>query len=283
VTTTPDLWRSAFVDNATTAGTQDSGVVAATADDQFFAVWVDRNLNPDNIIARKFDSFGNPISGDVNLTSNSFLSFDTDQPAAVRLPISGQADGLAVAFTYELPGNPDIYLVKTDAALNRIGNFITIDNSTTPTDHPSTTSFADGSLWVSYTIHNGANNWDINAKRIDAAGNVTTAITLFDPGTDIRVDNSDLATLANGNFVAVFERDESFNSTESDVFFTIKTNAGDNVISPTGVNGATDPGTSESDAHVAALADGGFVVTWTDEEMVNPHTVAVTGIDWHVA
>jgi hypothetical protein len=109
MTTTPDLWRSAFVDNQTTAGLQDSGVVAATADDQFFAVWVDRNLNPDNIIARKFDGFGNPITGDVNLTSNSFLSFNTDQPAAVRLPIAGQADGLAVAFTYELAGNP-IYI-----------------------------------------------------------------------------------------------------------------------------------------------------------------------------
>jgi hypothetical protein len=269
MTTTPDLWRNPFTDNASTAGTQDSGVVAATADDQFFAVWVDRNLNPDNIIARKFDSFGNPISGDVNLTSNSFLSFDTDQPAAVRLPIAGQADGLAVAFTYELPGNPDIYLARTDAALNRIGNFITIDSSTTPTDHPSITSFSNGSVWVAYTVHNGANNWDIDAKLVDAAGNVTTAITLFDPGSDIRADRSDLATLANGNFVAVFERDESFNSPESDVFFTIKTNAGDNVISPTGVNGATDPASSESDAHVAALADGGFVVTWTDEEQAD--------------
>jgi hypothetical protein len=271
MTTTPDLWPTPllFLDNTSRTGDQDSGVVAATADDQFFAVWVDRNLNPDNIIARKFASFANPITGEVNLTSNSFLFFNTDQPAAVRLPIAGQADGLAVAFTYELPGNPDIYLVRTDAALNRIGNFITIDNSTTPTDHPSITSFADGSLWVSYTIHNGANNWDINAKRIDAAGNVTTAITLFDPGSDIRADRSDLATLANGNFVAVFERDESFNSPDSDVFFTIKTNAGDNVISPTGVNGATDPARSESDAHVAALADGGFVVTWTDEEQAD--------------
>jgi hypothetical protein len=99
MTTTPDLWRNPFTDNATTAGLQDSGVVAATADDQFFAVWVDRNLNPDNIIARKFDSFGNPITGDINLTSNSFLVFNTDQPAAVRLPIAGQADGLAVACT----------------------------------------------------------------------------------------------------------------------------------------------------------------------------------------
>jgi hypothetical protein len=264
MTTTPDLWRNPFVDNATTAGLQDSGVVAATADDQFFAVWVDRNLNPDNIIARKFDSFGNPISGDGNLTSNSFLSFDTDQPAAVRLPIAGQADGLAVAFTYELPGNPDIYLARTDAALNRIGNFVTIDNSTTPTDHPSITSFADGSLWVAYTIHNGANNWDINAKRIDPAGNVTTAITLFDPGSDIRADRSDLATLANGNFVAVFQRDESSGSTDNNIFFTITTEAGGTVVAPTPVNGANDTAADEALPHVAALADGGFVVSWFD-------------------
>jgi hypothetical protein len=225
---------------------------------------VDRNLNPDNIIARKFDSFGNPITDDVNLTSNSFLSFDTDQPAAVRLPIAGQADGLAVAFTYELPGNPDIYLARTDAALNRIGNFITIDNSTTPTDHPSITSFADGSLWVSYTIHNGDNNWDINAKRIDPAGNVTTAVTLFDPGSDIRADRSDLATLASGNFVAVFQRGERSGSTNNDIFFTITTEAGGTVVAPTAVNSANDFGADEALPHVAALADGGFVVSWSE-------------------
>jgi hypothetical protein len=191
------------------------------------------------------------------------------------MPIAGQADGLAVAFTYELAGNPDIYLVRTDAALNRIGNFITIDNSTTPTDHPSITSFADGSLWVSYTIHNSATDWDILARRVDANGALVGGpITLFDQND--RSDNSDLATLANGNFVAVFQNEFDGDPTDREIRFTIKTPTGENVVSPTflALSGAADTPGDELAPHVAALADGGFVVTWADSEVPAPPIIS---------
>jgi len=100
MTTTPDLWRTPFIDNTSLTGSQNSGVVAPTNADQFFAVWVDLdNFNGglDSIIARKFDSRGNPITGEVNLIAD--FPSNLDEPAAVRLPIANQADGLAVAFT----------------------------------------------------------------------------------------------------------------------------------------------------------------------------------------
>jgi hypothetical protein len=84
MTTTPDLWRSPFLDNTSLTGDQQDGVVAATASDTFFAVWVDHNLSPDHIIARSFDSLGNPLSGEVDITP--LFVFDTLNPAAVRLP-----------------------------------------------------------------------------------------------------------------------------------------------------------------------------------------------------
>src|SRR5262245_66629413 len=96
MTTTPGLWRSGVTDNTTLAGAQDSGVVAATIDDQFFAVWVDHGVitpGQDVIIARKFDSLGNPLTGEVNLGAT--IVGQLSEPAAVRLPIAGQADGLA--------------------------------------------------------------------------------------------------------------------------------------------------------------------------------------------
>src|SRR5262249_8159667 len=98
MTTTPNLWR-AFTDNATLFGDQESPDVAATAGDQFFAVWVDfTNFNGglQSIVARKFDSLGNPLTGDVLLDPG--FTDETGEAAAVRLPIAGQADGLAVAF-----------------------------------------------------------------------------------------------------------------------------------------------------------------------------------------
>src|SRR5262249_52379421 len=118
MTTTPDLWRSPFTDNTSLTGQQDSGVVAPTAGDQFFAVWVDRtNFGPfpgtDAIIARKFDSLGNPLTGEVAL---HFFGPNEDQPAAVALPIAGQADGLAVALTItsdQLNTFNDVWLLRT--------------------------------------------------------------------------------------------------------------------------------------------------------------------------
>jgi hypothetical protein len=75
MTTTPSLWRSAFTDNANLPGNQFAGVVAPTADNQFFAVWIDAaNFNPglDTIVARKFDSSG-PVAAnpDVPISSRS--------------------------------------------------------------------------------------------------------------------------------------------------------------------------------------------------------------------
>src|SRR5262249_3597491 len=137
---------------------------------------------------------------------------------------------------------------------------IIVDKSDSNEHDPSITSFSNGSLWVAYTQDNGSEH-DILAKRVDLLGNITNSITLF-AEDDVLAEKSDLTTLANGNFVAVFQVGDSG---LRDIFFTIKTNAGDNVVSPTLVVGAGDPGIDESDAHVAALADGGFVATWTDE------------------
>ena len=123
------------------------------------------------------------------------------------------------------------------------------------------TSFADGSLVVSYTIQNSTTDWDILARTVSAAGVVGPVITLFND-TD-QSDLSDLATLKNGNFVAVFESQFLGSPTDLDSFFTIKTENGTNVVSPTTVTGAGSTAT-ETDPHVAALAGGGFVVTWTD-------------------
>src|SRR5262245_43014151 len=127
MTTTPDLWRTPFLDNTSLSGNQDSGVVVPittndTFSTAFFAVWVDRtnfNSGIDTIIGRRFDSQGNPLGGEVNLVAGSVL--DRDEPTAVLLPIAGSNAGLAVAFTvHGGVGGSDIVVVMTGAALNTL-------------------------------------------------------------------------------------------------------------------------------------------------------------------
>jgi hypothetical protein len=268
MTTTPDLWRPGFIDNQNTAGQQFDGVVAPTASNTFFAVWLDQdnfNGGVDTIVARSFNSLGNPVTGDVPLPLGTFIR-DADDPQAVRLPIAGQGDGLAVAFESHFAANDtDIYLVRRDANLAQFGPpFTVIDNTAENTDNPAITSFSNGEVWVSFTDHITGANWDIEAQRVGANGALIGApITLFDFG-NIRADNSDLATLANGNFVGVATREFLNNPNDHDVFFTIRTETGGLVVAPTPVNGANDTPGDENLPHVAALADGGFVVTWED-------------------
>jgi hypothetical protein len=259
-----------FVDNATDNGfQQDSGVVAATLLGDFYPIWRDSgNFNSGHsaIVGRHFDSLGNPVGGDVvlNPLNNAFgVPFNASQPATVALPIAGQASGTATAFTDNFNSGPDfdVYVVRTNASLTRLENPLLIDGSTSVANDPSVTSFADGSLVVSYTLQNSATDWDILARTVSAAGVVGPVITLFND-TD-RSDLSDLATLTNGNFVAVFESPFLGSATDLDSFFTIKTENGTNVVSPTTVTGAGSTAT-ETNPHVAALAGGGFVVTWTD-------------------
>ena len=71
MTTTPTILRPQFIDNATDNGfQQDSGVVAATARGDFYAIWRDSgnfNSGHSDIVGRHFDSLGNPVGGDVSL------------------------------------------------------------------------------------------------------------------------------------------------------------------------------------------------------------------------
>ena len=270
MTITPVVLRSLFVDNATDNGfQQDSGVVAATSAGDFYAIWQDSgnfNSGHSDIVGRHFDTLGNPIGGDVSLLplNNAFgVPFNASQPATVALPIAGQADGTATAFTDNFNNGPDfdVYVVRTNASLTRLENPLLIDGSTSVANDPSVTSFADGSLVVSYTIQNSTTDWDILARTVSPSGVVGPVITIFND-TD-RSDLSDLATLKNGNFVAVFESQFLGSATDLDSFFTIKTENGTNVVSPTTVTGAGSTAT-ETNPHVAALAGGGFVVTWTD-------------------
>jgi hypothetical protein len=83
-----------------------------------------------------------------------------------------------VAFTEEFLNGPDTFVVRTNAALGKLENFIFIEIAN-GTIHPSITSFSDGSLMVAYTLQNSATDFDIVAKRVDSAGTVSAPITLF--------------------------------------------------------------------------------------------------------
>src|SRR5262245_48212238 len=167
MSTNPRSWRGPILDDATNAGSQFLGVAAPTAQDDYFVVWRDDNnfhSGRPTIVARHFDTAGNPLTGDVPLSpvKDDFGHpvFASGLAAARRLPLLlGQADGLPFAFTndFDAMGTDfDIYLLRTNASLVPLETDLVIDNLGKVTRDPSITSFSDGSLVVAYTFQNNS-------------------------------------------------------------------------------------------------------------------------------
>ena len=270
MTTTPMLWKSLTQVNTSDNGKfQGGSQVVGLQDGGYLVVWQDEsdNYNPpfgDTIVGQRYDSAGNKVGGEVQLSQLPPLGLQLSPAVAVL-----SNGNIAVAYV-DLRGSPpdrDIHVSIFDSALNFI-RFDDIDVAGNPkqTYEPSLTALAGGGYVVSYTVGTGdspgtISDTDIVARIVSANGTVGNQFDI-----DNQNDNknfSKVATLANGNFVVVYQDEFDGNATDVDVKYAIRksdgTPAGNGVVS-----GANDGGL-EVDPDVAALRDGGFVVVWTDD------------------
>jgi hypothetical protein len=135
---------------------------------------------------------------------------------------------------------------------------------------PAVTSFADGSYVVSWATRTEGDA-DILARFVTATGQMSVTYPIFDEGSGPAADDSlfpDLATLSNGNFVAVWQDEFNGSTTDYDVMYHIMTRGGGSIWGPDTVSGAGSGG-AETDPDVAGLTGGGFVVVWTDADSSN--------------
>jgi FG-GAP-like repeat len=270
---TPTLLRSETQVNTTDAavgagGTdvQDDGQIVALADGGYLIVWTDhsRAFNPAGsaVIGQRYDLLGNRVGGEFDISQ--LVTGDQSAPAVTALPDGG----ILVAFV-DSANNGDIFVRRYDADLNQVGTD-TIDNSAATTTQPSLTAFADGSYVVAYTV--GAANTDIEGRLVSPAGAVGAPFTIFADANSS--DEPELTTLSNGNFVVVFRDDDNF--LEDTVRFRVLQPNGTGVAQGS-VSGS---GQEDSDADVAALRDGGFVIAHrVDDFMASDDALHVTIFD----
>jgi FG-GAP-like repeat len=270
MTTTPRLVKSLTQVNTSDAAVapgrfadQFNGQIAALPDGGYVVVWMDQSgtHNPDGaaVVGQRYDSAGNKVGGEVYLTptgsENQYL------PAVAVLPNGNIAVAFVDRFDVDLDNN--IYVRVFDSALNFIRVDV-IDTGTNGTVDPSLTAFGNGNYAVSYTVGSGADT-DIVGRIVTSATGVVGAQFDIDNGTDNR-HFSQLATLSNGNFVAVYQDENAGSATDTDIYYGIFTNTGTSLFVHDAVPGGAFGGGAETDPDVAALRDGGFVVVWTDAD-----------------
>jgi FG-GAP-like repeat len=266
MTTTPRLVKSLTqVNTADTpvapggVAAQIDGQIAPLLDGGYVVVWTDssRTHNPNGtaVVGQRYDAVGNKVVGEVKLSL--FNSPDQFSPAITALPNGN----VAIAFIDSFSGKQDLYvrIYAPDGASLSLVRTDGIVLGSNLASNPSITAFADSSYVVTYTVGTGADT-DIVARVVSATGTVGGQFDI-ENDTDNR-DLSEVATLSNGNFVVVYQDEQTGNTTETDIKYAVFSPAGTPVAGPAVVPGSLDA--LKTDPDVAALREGGFVVVWTD-------------------
>jgi hypothetical protein len=273
MTTTPRLWKSPTQVNTSDLPVAPGGFngqfdphIARLPDGGYLVVWVDQsgtyNPNGDAVVGQRYDSAGNKVGGEVYISQS--VSEHQFSPAVTVLPNGNIAVAFVDRFEGMLGVDDNIVVRIFDSALNYIRTDV-IDAGANQTDEPSLTAFGDGTYVVSYTLFNSASDSDIVARVVNSATGVVGHQFDIENQTDNR-RVSELATLSNGNFVAVYQDENAGSATDTDIKYGIFTKTGMPAFVNNHVPGGFGGGGAETDPDVAALRDGGFVAVWTDAD-----------------
>lgn len=224
----------------------------------------------------------------VRVTDESGHSYDeaitldvVDSTAEVRYsagPVRGlignAGDGVrlangtvAVATAYDPPGgenNSGLVITILDATGNAIHEGITVPGADRIIFGPRVAAFADGGFVATWTRLGADSDMDILGQRFDDEGNPVGPV--FDVNTDDGYTQQlpSVATLADGGFIVAWTAFSgvgapvSSRGIQAQRFDSTGAKVGPQFLANSNIFN------SQFSASVAALEDGGFVITWTD-------------------
>lgn len=261
----PALWKSELQVNTGIAATgiQTDPRAIGLANGTFLVAWVESSSGAiateagSDIVGRIYDAEGNAVTAAFRLNQSS-TGFDEDD-----FDIAATSDGGFIMVYVQNDRSSDTLIwERFDAKGGLIGStsFASESSSDTALSNPQiSVDLTNDSAFVTFTDYANP-DYDISGVRLDSAGNIITA--RFEAGRKDgeRDFDADVAVLANGNMVSVFEEADS---SLIGVEFRIVTSAGALVamIQLDDGSGVDRPAT---DPKVAALANGNFVATWRD-------------------
>jgi Ca2+-binding RTX toxin-like protein len=259
---TPTEWKPQFkvntIDSTMGGNDQTDPVVAGLSNGNIVVVWqgpTDGGGQGLDIKAQIYDFLGNKVGAEIRLNTSFF--FDDQVAPAVAATSDG---GFVIAYQDDAngAGTFDLLAQRFDATGGTVGGFKFVANTVAEETAPVITTFSDNSYMVVYEDDNtGSSN--INGVIVSSAGAIGTEFTIAvdsDNETGPSVD-----TLSNNNAVVVYQDPFNGDANNVRIIFEIYDSSGAAVV---GETVASTSGVSNREAHVAALAGGGFVVTWTD-------------------
>jgi hypothetical protein len=236
------------------SGHQSSPAITALPNGNVAIAFVDLvDLSDSDLFVRIFD----PSLGLVRTDT-----IDTGANHTRRPSITAFADGSYVISYMVGTGGPSDIVARVVSPTGTVGAQFDIDNQTDNQERPEVATLSNGNFVVTYEdqVSGSGTNTDIMVAIVSAAGAVTVSGTIqaaSGPGPE---RDPDVAALRNGGFVFVWTDPDT---SVSDIRAAILSNAGSVVMDNILVNTTTTG--QQQEASVVALADGGFLVTWNDD------------------
>ncbi|MCP5155360.1 MAG: tandem-95 repeat protein [Ectothiorhodospiraceae bacterium] len=268
-----------FQVNTNEAGAQVIPTVTGLVGGGFVVAWTDQggaDGSGQGVFAQRFDGNGDPVGSEFRV--NTQTQSTQNDPAATALA----GGGFVVTWVSTTSGpagdgsGEGVYGQVYDAAGVTVGGEFRLNETTAGNQNDVAVSSLPSGGFVAAWVGNDASGLGVFARRFDATGsavapefqvNVQTASTQSQPA---------VAVLDGGGFVVTWTSISSGTAGDGSgngVFARLYDAAGAAVGGEFRVN--TTTASNQSESSVAALDDGGFVVSWTDDSGIDGNALAV--------
>ena len=262
-----------FMVNSVEAGAQDKHSITALSDGGFVIAWtsVGEDGDAEGIFAQRYDAEGDPVG-------NAGFQVNTETTSLQYAPsISSLADGgfiISWVSNAQDGSSTGIYAQRYDAEGDPFGVEFVINATTAGGQYaPSITGLADGGFVVTWTSTDG-NGEGVYSRVYDAAGNTSGADVRVNVATASNQSSASVAALEDGGYIVTWSsnlQDGDDTGIYARLYTADGTAAGTEfLVNSTTLNGQTSPS-------VAALEDGGFVVSWQSESAIYAQRYGANG------
>lgn len=263
----PTNWLDPFAVSSDPTGNQYDPSIVQLADGRIIVAWTTDNETTAgssglDIGGRILDPLGEPLGDDIQVNSSSYTGYfidDEKEPDLAALPDGGYLLAL-VDDEAIFGGNPDnIRLSHYDSTGAIVANVSLQTDAEAGAPYysdPQVAVSSATSALIVFLQNDGAGDADVYYTLYNPTTNViATPPTLIMSNGTSELADLDIAVLSNGNYVFVA-------ASNGDVVMRGLTDTGASAILSSYVNSFND-GFTDSEPSIAALAGGGFVVSWT--------------------
>ncbi|WP_250645460.1 Ig-like domain-containing protein [Salidesulfovibrio onnuriiensis] len=247
--------------NAYAANAQQEPAIAVLADGGHVVVWQDnqsRDGSGEGVFAQRFNAQGNKIGDSFQLnTSTSSTQYQVEVAALT-------GGGFVATWSCYSSGQYEIRGQQYDNEGNKVGSEFQVNTSTSGQQRESEICALNGGGYVVVWQDEGGNDgssWGVYGQRFDSEGSKVGEeinVSTYDLNSQCRPD---VTSLSDGGFIVTWA--SSFNGTTgSDVYCQRYDAQGKQVGTEFIIN--TYWAAQEDYPTIAELSDGGFVVTWVN-------------------